>query len=122
MIQREPSKILRLLCSFDVREEPFRLKKHGPVPDSSQCEKKSSCQVGLCCVLFYEHSHLFVKSMALFRSGSLDEETEELDRDFFRDLVVKEPGLKCSSCFHSSSLLLKSQNSHCLMETQINET
>lgn len=123
MIQGELSKILSLLYSFDVREEPFRLKKDGPVPDSSQCEKEFSCQVASCCVLFYEHCHLclFLKSMALFCSGSL-EETKELDRGFFRDLVVKVPGLKSSSCFHSPSLLLKSQDSLCLMETQVNET
>lgn len=62
------------------------------------------------------------KEPALFCSGSLEEETKELDRDFFRDLVVKEPGLKCSSCFHSPNLLLKSQDSCCLMGTQVNET
>lgn len=122
MIQRELSKIWSLLCFFDGREEPFRLKKDGPVPDSSQCEKEFPCQGGSCCVLFYEHCHscLFVKSVALFSSGSPEEETKALDRDFFRDLVVKESGLKCSCCFHSPSLLLKSQDSHCLMEAQVN--
>lgn len=65
------------------------------MPDSSQREKEFSCQVGSSCVLGYEHCHscLFVRSLALFCSGSLEEETKELDRDFFRDLVVKEPGL-----------------------------
>lgn len=94
------------------------------MPDSSQREKEFSCQVGSSCVLGYEHCHscLFVRSLALFCSGSLEEETKELDRDFFRDLVVKEPGLKCSSCFHSPNLLLESQDSHCLMGTQVNET